>query len=343
MNRLLLVGTIAISSLIMGCTDKREPTSTHTLQKEDIKIAVFHHILSTSFVAAQIEDQNGQSCFDKAGLNPLLNKRSKGPEVVDAIVSGSVEFGTLAITPQVFQILQGVNLTTFTTYQTSALDIKFVANKSAGITTPNQMKNKRIGYVGGTYGEIFLERYIQKYGIPKKDIILTSGGPAYLRDLLINGELDGAILWEPVVQDLLLADSSNIDKWYIDVDQSIYTARVNLLATPDVLKENKSKAKKLVQALICSEQYLIEQPKLVQTRLEKWLDRPTGSLTGVFHPETFRVTYDEKSLRADLKAESEWAKSAVFNNKVTIPTDFAPYITDEVLKQVNPERIITSK
>lgn len=334
----LVVFTLVVFT---GCTNQNEnKVSIQGDQKIDVKIAIFHHILSTSFVAAMIPDVQGQTCFDKAGINPLINKRSRGPEVVDSLVSGSVEFGTLAITPQVFQILQGDNLTVFATYQTSDRDIKFVGRKSFGLISPAHIKGKRIGYVGGTYGEIFLDRYFKKHSISRDSVILTSGAPAYLRDLFLNGELDGAILWEPVVQDIILDGSIPNSDLYIDIDRSIYTARVNLLALPKTLKEKEAKAKRVIDALICGEYYLKNEPKLVQDQLEKWLGRQTGSLDGAFYPETFRITFDSKALIADLGDEANWANTTIFSGKAFIPNDFSDYISNKIMKQAAPSRII---
>lgn len=328
-------------AILAGCSEQNEEQAPEEgAQKEDVRIAILNHILSTPFVAALIPDDDGLTCFDKAGLNPLINKRSKGPEIIDSIISKSVDFGTLAITPQIFQILQGNNLTIFSTYQTSDRDIKFIAKKSAGISSPEQITGKRIGYVGGTYGEIFLERYLEKHAIAKESVVLTSGGPAYLRDLFLNGDLDGAILWEPVVQDIILDQAVSEQDLFIDVDRSIYTARVNLLALPDILEANRSKAEKVVKALICAETYLINEPALVQSRLESWLGRQSDSLDGAFYPETFRLSLDTNSLQSDMYIESVWASTAVFSGKAVIPDDFSIYITDSIMREVAPSRIV---
>jgi ABC-type nitrate/sulfonate/bicarbonate transport system substrate-binding protein len=326
---------LAVALLPIGCT-RSDGTDEPKLQ---VRVAVLNHILATSFVAASLPDAQGRTCFDEAGVLPVINKRSRGPEIVDAIVSGSVDVGTLAITPQALQIAQGTPLVAFATYQTSDLDIKFVARKSTGITSPGLVRGKRLGYVGGTYGEIFMDRYLQKLNVAKTEVTLTSGTPAVLRDLFVNGSLDAIIVWEPTIQDLIRDPGVDASDLLIDVDRSIYTARVNLIAMPDALNRNRVAAERLVQALICAETHLREEPSRVQHSLEKWMDRQQGSLDGVFHPETFNVVLDVNALKSDLASETAWARDAVFAGKATVPTDLGAFIDAEVVRKVAPSRL----
>jgi NitT/TauT family transport system substrate-binding protein len=326
---------LASALLFTGCTKTGDNDGT----KVQVRVAVLNHILATSFVAASLPNAQGRTCFDEAGVSPIIYKRSKGPEIVDALVSDSVDMGTLAVTPQALQIAQGTRLVTFATYQTSDLDIKFVARKSTGITSPPLVRGKRLGYVGGTYGEIFLDRYLQKYKIPKTEVTLTSGAPAVLRDLFLNGSLDAIIVWEPTIQDLIRDPAIDASGLLIDVDRSIYTARVNLVALPDGLSRNKDAARRLLQSLICAEAHLRGEPARVQHSLEKWMDRKEGSLDGVFHPETFAVTLDTHALKSDLADETTWARDAVFGGKGAVPTDFGAFIDATVLREVAPSRL----
>jgi sulfonate transport system substrate-binding protein len=283
-------------------------------------------------------DEN-TDCFAQADLNTVIVKRSKGPEVVDALLGGSVEVGTLAITPQAFQALQGNRLVVFATIQTADKDIKVIGHSAAGITHGSSLKGKRIGYVGGTYGEIFLSRYLLKHGIKKNDASLTSAPPAQLRDLFISRSLDAIILWEPFIQDILRDPAIKKNEVFLDVDPTVYTGRINLVARPESLRMKRKEAEKLVKALICGETLLRKNPHRAQESIERWLDRKPGTLNNVFDEGSFRIELNMPALLSDLREEIKWAKDAVFNGKGTTPKDLSPFVDPSIMEAVAPNRV----
>lgn len=327
-----------IAFLLSSCT------STKQGEKEsltEVKLAIFQLYASGVVIAA---DQSTQidpnvNCFAEVGLKPTIIKRSKGPEIVDALVGGSAEIGTLAITPQALQALQGNKLTVFATTQTTHKDIKVVGHRSSEVISGLSLKGKRVGYVGGTFGEIFLSRYLNKYKLKRSEIVLTSAGPAQLRDLFISKSLDAIVIWEPFIQDILRDEAVKKDDIFIDVDRTLYNARMNLLARPEVLQNKKKEAEKLVKALICGEQLIHKYPEKVQLAVEKWLDRKPDTLANVFDDKTFHMELNSPALLKDLKNESEWAQASVFKGKGVIPSDFSGFVDSSIMEAVAPDRV----
>jgi NitT/TauT family transport system substrate-binding protein len=306
-----------------------------------VRLTAFQLYISAMVVAAEqsAEIVPGKDCFAEAGLAPTIIKRSKGPEIVDALVGGSADFGTLALTPQVFQALQGSDFVIFATIQTTDHDIKVVGRRSAGIVSGASLKGKRVGYVGGTFGEIFLNRYLEKHGMDRSLISLTSAGPAQLRDLFLSRSLDAIIIWEPVIQDILADSATDRDDVFLDVDRSIYTGRINLVARPQVLRDKQEEARRLVRAMIEAESIIKEHPEEVRQQLELWLDRKPGTLAEVFDQQTFRVQLDVAGIVRDLRMEAEWAQEAIFHGKAKMPEDFSRFVDPTIMEAVAPDRV----
>jgi|GEM_PF-4743846 len=335
---LIVIAAIAVSITMIIRQDKPIPEENEVLKAN---LACFHLYISAPIVAADLSEKivPGKDCFAEAGINPTIIKRSKGPEIVDALVGGSADFGTLAITPQVFQLLQGSEFVIFATIQTTDHDIKVVGYRSAGVNDGASLKGKRIGFVGGTFGEIFLNRYLKKHGMSRNDISLTSGGPAQLRDLFLSKALDAIIIWEPIIQDILADPSINKADIMVDVDPSIYTGRINLVARPEVLKAKAEEARRLVQSMIAAEGLIQDHPDKVRLNLEAWLDRKPDTLIDVFDKETFIVKLDVPGLIRDLQMEAKWAQEAIFHGKAKMPKDFSKYVDASILKAVAQDRI----
>lgn len=307
-----------------------------------VNFVVFQLFYSATIVAADQSNiiSPNINCFSDAGLDPTIIKRSKGPEIVDALVGGSADFGTLANTPLIFQVLQGSDFVIFATIHSSDHDIKVVGHKNAGVESGKSLKGKRIGYIGGTFGEIFLNRYLEKHGLERHDISLTSAGPAQLRDLFLNKSLDAIIVWEPFIQDIMADTMVDKEEIFLDIDRSIYTGRIHLVARPQTLKLKRREAESLVKALICGESLTYENPEQVRTLLEAWLERKPGTLNEVFNPNDFHLELNLPKLIEELKSEAIWAKTAVFSGKAKIPKDFSKYIDVSIMEAVAPDRLL---
>jgi ABC-type nitrate/sulfonate/bicarbonate transport system substrate-binding protein len=321
-----------------SCTKKSEQAMS---EKPEARLAAFQLYVSGLVVAADESKKIIQEvdCFAEANLGCTIIKRSKGPEIVDALVGGSADFGTLANTPVVLQALQGSDLVIFATIQTTDHDIKVVGHETLGVIEGSSLKGKRIGFVGGTIGEIFLNRYLTKHGIDKSEVTLTSAGPAQLRDLFLSKSVDAIIIWEPIIQDILKDKSVDRNEIFLDVDRSLYVLRMHLVARPQVLKEKREAAQNLVKALICGENLVKKYPDKVRELLELWLDRQPGTLINIFEEETFRIGLDVPKLLVELKQEAEWAQEAVFSGKANIPDDFSRFVDPSILNSIDPDRV----
>ena len=313
-----------------------------TKKIEHINFATFNLYLSGLVVAAsEIENtENQKTCIEEADLNCTIFKRAKGPDMVDVLIGGSADFGTLANTPVVFQALQGNTIVIFATIMSTNKDIKVVGHKESGINSGADLKGKKVGYVGGTIGEIFLDRYLKKYGLRKEDINLVSAGPAALRDYFLANELDAIFIWEPTIQDILLDKNVKRNEVFIDVDTTLYTLRMHLVATPEKLKKYRNEAAKLLKALICAEKKVYDSPDKVRLQLEKWLDRKENTLIDVFDKNSFKLELNVPVLLQELEDETIWAQEAVFKGKGIIPQNYNQFVDYSILDSIAPSRVI---
>ncbi|MGA8808355.1 MAG: ABC transporter substrate-binding protein [Thermoanaerobaculia bacterium] len=334
----LLVGLTAAFALAACRKESSVPPPPKPLTA---KLATFRHIQSALPVAAIQSNtiEPGTDCIAKGGLQLTLVPRTQGPDIIDALSSNSVEFGTLAVTPTVLQALQGHDLTIFATISTTDHDIKLVARKAAGVTSGDALRGKNVGYASGTYGEIYLDRYLQKHHILRSEVHLVSAAPPQLRDLVVSGGLDAAVLWEPFVNDLLTDSAMRDTPLFVDADPSIYVGRISLVAKPAVLAAHRGEAEALVREMICAENVMHANPDGARHGLEKWLDRKPDSLRGLIELKTFHVDLDVPALSANLKDEAAWAAKAVFSGRVSTPSNLDRLIDSSVLESVDKNRV----
>lgn len=328
-----LLAAICTTLTFIGCKGRKSNT---------ITFAPFQQYTSGLVVAA-LENYDTiyeQSCLEKNDLDYRLIKMAQGPDVVSALISGSADFATLANTPVILQGMQGKTIVIIATIMSTNKDIKLVAHKDAGINSGGDLLGKRIGFVGGTIGEIFLDRYLEKYQIPKSEVILVSAGPSGLRDNFLSKQLDAIFIWEPTIQDILNDRTIDRDQVFVDIDTTLYNMKMHLVSTPEKLQKYPDEARKLIISLICAESRMLAYPDLTRLNLEKWLDRSENTLINVFDKNSFRLELNVPILKEELQNEAIWAQKAVFENKGTIPTNYNQFIDYSILEEIAPDRVI---
>ena len=330
---------IAIGIVRRSWGSNQPATNNSTLKPS---IAVFQLYVAAPFVAAIDSQSIGDSrdIFKDVGLEPTILKQAKGPDIVNSLQSGSADFGTLAITPIALQAAQGNEFRIFATIQTTSSDIKVLCNASKGITDASKLSGHVVGYVGGTFGEIFLDRYLAKHKLTRSDVNLVAAAPAQLRDGFLAGSLDAVVIWEPFAQDIKQSPSIKEGQLFVDVDESLYTGTINLVAKASTLETKREEAQRLVKALLVAEEVLKAHPDQVQAKLEAWLERKPGSLNGVFVPRTFHVELNQAFLKKGLGDEIDWAAASVFKGKKLNPVSPEKLIDPSIMSVVAPDRLL---
>jgi NitT/TauT family transport system substrate-binding protein len=290
-----------------------------------------------------------QGYFREEGLDSQVISLPAGPDIVTALrASGgsAAQAGGIAVTPVVTMIGAGGHPVIVATTLTSNSQAKLVTFANSGITKdPATLKGKRIGVVRNTVGEIYLDRLLKKGGLRSQDVVLVNGRPADLRTLLVRGDVDAAVLWDPFVIQVereyrrLLAEGKTPPRGepQILVDPTLYTLAFNIVTTSDKLPESREALLKMLRATIKAERYMREHPKEAQAALEKWLNLEPGDLGDFFATTEFRVQINVPQLKQWCKEELEELRAGRPDTQV--PEDLSPYIDASLLRSIDPGRV----
>ena len=336
---MLVLTMAAVGALIFalrGCNQRPEDASLRFVQ------------LPISYSAVtQIAEIEGY--FKAEGLDYQLISVPAGPDIVTALRGGggaAADVGGIAITPVVTMIGAGDQPVILATTLTSNRQAKLVTYAKNGITAdPSTLKGKRIGVVRNTVGEIYLSRLLKKAGLGSADVTLVNGRPADLRSLLLRGDVDGAILWDPFVVQAdreyrrLLAEGKTAPRGdpIVLVDPTLYTLAFNIVTTRSKLAERREALLKMLRAAIKAEAYMRENPKQAQASLEKWLNLEPGDLGDFFATTEFRVQLNVPLVKQWCKEELEWLREGRPDTK--IPEDLSPFVDASLLRSIDPGRV----
>ena len=285
-----------------------------------------------------------QGYFKQVGLEFTAVSVPAGPDVVTALrrhTSDAPAAGTIAITPVATLVGAGETPVVLATTLRSNQQAKLVTFRGTGITDDaSTLRGKRVGVVRFTNGDIYLSRLLKKAGLTERDIRVVSGRPPDLASLLLNGELDAAVLWDPYVAQVLKGRTTKTEsrgEAVALVDPSLHTLAFNIVTTRDRLPSHRKALEKLLQACIMAEKYIAEHRDEAQRETERWLKLSPGDLDDFFRTTEFRVDLQTTKIERWIGEELLWLGERTPD--ISKPSDFSAFVDASVLKAIDPGRV----
>lgn len=311
---------------------------------EQTKLTIAQISIAYSSVS---ELANEMNYFKDNGLNATVQSVAAGPDVVTALRSpAGADVGTIAVTPVATMIGAGDNPIVLATIMTSDEQVQLATFTKSGITEdPSTLKGKKIGYIANTNGHIYLSRLLQKGGLSKDEVTLVAGKPADLVNLLVKGDIDAAVIWDPFIEqakkaygDQLTAKTVPDRGDYVTYnDKSLYTTAFNIVTTKEKLDANKPAIEAMIRGLIQSEAYIKQNPADAQKKLETWLNLQPGDLDHFMQTTSFHVALDVPQMTKWLGDERTWL-GTVQDVKDT-RTDMSQFVDSSILESIDPSRV----
>ena len=311
---------------------------------EQTKLTIAQISIAYSSVS---EIANEMNYFKDNGLTASVQSVSAGPDVVTALRSqAGADVGTIAVTPVATMIGAGDNPVVIATMMTSDEQVQLATFTKTGITAdPSTLKGKKIGYIANTNGHIYLSRLLEKGGLSKDDVTLVAGKPADLVNLLVKGDIDAAVFWDPFIQQAQrsykeqLAASTATDRGdYVTYsDKTLYTTAFNIVTTKEKLAANKPAIESLLRSLIQSEAYIKQNPADAQKKLETWLKLQPGDLDHFMKTSSLHVELNVPQMTKWLGDERTWL-GTVQDVKDT-RTDMSQFVDSSILESIDASRV----
>ncbi len=286
---------------------------------------------------------------------PSLNYRSfsvpAGPDVVTALRGAgptSADAGGIAVTPVVTMIGAGDQPVVLATTLTSNSQAKLITFQGLGILKdPATLKGKRIGVVKNTIGEIYLSRLLHKGGLNDTDVTIVNGRPADLRSLLVRGDIDAAVIWDPFIiqaerqYEGLLHEGRVRDrgKPVVFVDPTLYTLAFNIVTTRAKLAVRRVQLTQMLEGTIKAEAFIRAHPKEAQHELEQWLGLKSGDLDDFMATTDFHVYLNVPKMEQWMQEELAWLAKEQPGTVAVMPHDFSSFVDASLLKSIDPSRV----
>lgn len=328
-NIVTIVTMACILAGFVGCSSKKGHNSPVSPAK--ITIGVSPIIASAAIYVA---DEKG--FFEQEELQVTLKTYTSGKDALNAVIRGRAQFCTVAETPVMFAALKGEKICICATISESNRYMKLVARKDGGISTPADLKGKKIGVTPGTNGEFFLYVILAANFLTSKDVTIVEFRPEEMADAIVKGKVDAVSTWAPYT---MAIEKKLGDNAVIVGDSSLYyTMTWNIAGMQDLVKSNPQCVIKLMRAIISADNFIKEHPDEAATI--------TARKSGIEDMTMFSSVWDlysfdaklDQSLILNLEDQARWMLERQNDSNRTIP-NFLDYIYTEGLNAVRPEAV----
>jgi sulfonate transport system substrate-binding protein len=120
-----------------------------------------------------------------------------GPQLLEALNAGSIDFGNAGEAPPVFAQVAGVNLVYFGNQPPFPKGEAVLVKKDSPIQKVSDLKGKRIAFNRGSNVHFFLVKLLEKNGLKVNEITPVYLTPADAWAALEGGSIDAWVIWDP--------------------------------------------------------------------------------------------------------------------------------------------------
>lgn len=120
-----------------------------------------------------------------------------GPQMLEALNAGSIDFGSTGAPPPVFAQAAGIDLLYVGAEPAPVNSEAIFVPKDSPIRTLAALKGKRVAFQKGSGSHFLLASALQKAGLKMSDIVPVYLPPADARAAFVSGSIDAWVVWDP--------------------------------------------------------------------------------------------------------------------------------------------------
>lgn len=296
---------------------------------EEVTIAIGTGPVVSSVHIAVVKD-----FFKDEGLQVTIQQHTSGRAAFKAVIDGEADIATAAETPIMHAVLNGEKIAILSTIETSDENKVLVGRKDKGISTPQDLNDKKIGVTFGSNAEFFLDLFLIRNGISRDTIEIVDLRGDEIFHALVRGEVDAVSTWNPFV---LMLQKELGDNGVLFFGEGIYEESFNIVAKQDFVQKNPEAIKKVIQGLVKAEEFIEKNQNESIKIIADILGTEEASLREVWDIYDFQTRLDQ-SLILTLEDESRWAIGKNLTTATEVP-NYLDFIYLDALVAVKPEAV----
>jgi ABC-type nitrate/sulfonate/bicarbonate transport system substrate-binding protein len=319
-----LLALLVVANIFTGCKNNKQPPPMHVVIAEGMQ-----PIAGPVYVAYE------KHFWKDLGLDVELVSFTSGRLCLDAVLAGKADAGTMAETPIMNAGFQGVPIYVVAGIHQSQKNTKVIARKNKGLAKPSDLKGHKVGVSIGTNGEFFMDQFLKRIGLTRKDLQVVNLRPEDMAPSLIRGDVDACFTWEPHVQN---AKKQLGDTAVIFANDGVYTETYNIVTTQSFTKSKPKELNLLLQGLAKAIDYMHQNPDDSIGIVSRHIGMDANLLKAIWPDYTFQLTLEQSFLDL-LNEEAKWSKANGIAPPAAEIPNYRLFVLTEPLKAVKPEAV----
>ncbi|HEX7650029.1 MAG TPA: aliphatic sulfonate ABC transporter substrate-binding protein, partial [Noviherbaspirillum sp.] len=131
------------------------------------------------------------------GIEVKWTEFPAGPQLLEGLNVGSIDFGTVGEAPPIFAQAAGANLVYVANEPPAPLSEGIVVPKNSTLKSVADLKGKKVVLNKGSNVHYLLVKAMEKAGLNYKDIDVVYLPPADARAAFERGSVDAWVIWDP--------------------------------------------------------------------------------------------------------------------------------------------------
>jgi sulfonate transport system substrate-binding protein len=131
------------------------------------------------------------------GIEVKWTEFPAGPQLLEGLNVGSIDFGTVGEAPPIFAQAAGADLVYVANEPPAPASEAILVPKDSPIRTVADLKGKKVALNKGSNVHYFLVKALQKHGLAYKDVEVVFLPPADARAAFERGSVDAWVIWDP--------------------------------------------------------------------------------------------------------------------------------------------------
>lgn len=263
----------------------------------------------------------------KTGAKPTIKWASfaAGPPINESFASGQQDIGFLGDTPAIIGKAAGIDTRIIGLTSSGPKSLAVVVPAKSGVRTPRDLKGKKVAVVKGSYAHHLLVLVLQKGGLGVNDIELINLSQADIATAIVNGNIDAAAIWEPLISKLetqgavrVLADGTGIKK-----------GALVIIATKEFVARNREQTKALLRAYQRGAKFIQSNPQEAARLIAPEVNLPADLLLKVLAKFDYSPAIQADDLEELKRTEAFMRSASLIKSPVSIEAFADPSLTRE--------------
>lgn len=260
-------------------------------------------------------------------IKPVIKWSSfaAGPPINESFAAGQQDFGFLGDVPAIIGKSAGINTRIIALTSSGPKTLAVVVPPKSAIISPTGLKGKKIGVVKGSYAHHLLLLVLQKGGLTANDIELINLSQADIATAIVNGNIDAAAIWEPLLTRLstqgsvrVLADGTGIKKGVLVI-----------IATNDFVTRNRAQTKAVLKAYQRGADFIKAHPAEAARLIAADVNLAPELLLALFNKFDYNPAIQAEDIAEIKKSEAFLLSNGLIRSNVNIDTFADASLTKE--------------